>query len=69
MSAYKGVFNDMESADNSGKLICIVPGSDGKVYEIRNEEMGRFITPAGTIASCVCCHFAARGELEIKQSA
>ena len=49
MSAYKGVFNDMESADNSGKLICIVPGSDGKVYEIRNEEMGRFITPAGTI--------------------
>jgi len=25
-----------------------VPGSDGKVYEIRNEEMGRFITPAGT---------------------
>ena len=49
MPAYKGMFNDMESADNSGKLICIVPGSDGKVYEIRNEEMGRFITPTGTI--------------------
>ena len=48
ISAYKGVFRNMNEAENSGKLICIVPGSDGKVYEIRNEEMGRFITPAGT---------------------
>lgn len=45
--SYKGVFTNVDEADNSGKLICLVPGSDGTVYEIRNEEMGRFITPAG----------------------
>lgn len=47
MPVYKGVFTDIEQADDSGKLICLVPGNDGKVYEIRNEEMGRFITTAG----------------------
>lgn len=44
-SAYKGVFTNMKDADTAGKVISIVPAKDGKVYEIRNTEMGRFITP------------------------
>jgi hypothetical protein len=42
---YKGVFTNIEDARASGKVITIVPGSDGRVYEIRNEEMGMFATP------------------------
>lgn len=45
--AYKGVFTTLEDAETAGKVISIVPGSDGKVYEIRREEMGTFITPSG----------------------
>jgi hypothetical protein len=41
------VFTTLEEAEAAGKVISIVPGSDGKVYEIRNEEAGRFITPSG----------------------
>ena len=43
--AYKGVFTNMDDAQASGKIISIVPARDGKVYEIRNTEMGKFITP------------------------
>lgn len=42
---YKGVFTTLEEAEAAGKVISIVPSQDGKVYEIRNTEMGRFITP------------------------
>ena len=45
MPAYKGVFTSLEEAEAGGKVISIVPGRDGKVYEIRREEMGTFITP------------------------
>lgn len=45
MPSYKGIFTNLEDARASGKAICIVPGSDGKVYEIRNEEAGIFIMP------------------------
>ena len=44
-TAYKGVFTTLEEAEASGKAISIVPARDGKVYEIRNTEIGRFITP------------------------
>jgi PRTRC genetic system protein A len=43
--AYKGVFATMDEALTAGKIISIVPARDGKVYEIRDTEMGRFITP------------------------
>ena len=42
---YKGVFTTLEEAEAAGKVISIVPSQDGKVYEIRNTEMGKFITP------------------------
>jgi len=42
---YKGVFTTLEEAEAAGKIISIVPSQDGKVYEIRSTEMGRFITP------------------------
>lgn len=44
-SAYKGVFVNLEEAEMAGKVISILPAKDGKVYEIRDTEMGRFITP------------------------
>ena len=44
-TAYKGVFTTLEEAEASGKAISIVPARDGKVYEIRNTEIGKFITP------------------------
>ena len=46
MSAYCGIFTTLEDADNSGKSICFVPSDDGNVYEIRCNEVGRFITKA-----------------------
>ena len=42
--AYKGVFTNMEDALASGKLITLIPARDGKVYEMRQNEMGKFIT-------------------------
>lgn len=44
-SAYKGVYTTLDKAENSGKAISLVPARDGKVYEIRNTEIGKFITP------------------------
>lgn len=44
-NAYKGVFTNIGEADAAGKIISIVPSRDGKVYEIRNTEVGRFTTP------------------------
>ena len=49
VTAYKGVFPTLEEAEASGKVISIVPSKDGNVYEIRNTEMGRFIT---TVTGC-----------------
>jgi hypothetical protein len=44
-SAYKGVFVNLEEVETAGKVISVLPARDGKVYEIRNAEMGKFITP------------------------
>lgn len=44
VSAYKGVFTTMEDAVASGKVITLFPARDGNVYEMRQNEMGKFIT-------------------------
>ena len=44
VSAYKGVYANLDEAVESGKLITLFPAKDGKVYEMRRNEMGRFIT-------------------------
>ena len=44
VSAYKGVFINLEDAAKSKKVISIVPSRDGRVYEIRNTEIGLFVT-------------------------
>lgn len=45
LTAYKGIFTTIDEAEKSGKAISFVPARDGKVYEIRNTEIGKFITP------------------------
>lgn len=44
VSAYKGVFTNLEDAAKARKVISIVPSKDGRVYEIRNTEIGLFVT-------------------------
>lgn len=48
-AAYKGVFPSVESAKASDKVICLFPGQDGHVYELRKTEMGDFIAPKHNI--------------------
>jgi hypothetical protein len=50
IAAYKGVFASIEEARASGKAICLVPGRDGSVYEIRRTETGEYVTPASGCA-------------------
>jgi hypothetical protein len=45
MSGYREVFTSMEDAEAASKVISIIPAKDGKVYEIRNTNIGKFITP------------------------
>ena len=45
MPQYKGVFSSFDAAEQGGKMISIFPSGDGRVYEMRKTEMGRFITP------------------------
>ena len=45
IAAYKGVFNSLEEAQASGKTICLIPAGDGRVYELRKNELGEFIAP------------------------
>lgn len=44
VSSYKGVYTNLEDASKSKKIISIVPSRDGRVYEIRNTEIGLFVT-------------------------
>jgi len=44
-SGYKGVFTCMEDVDAAGKVISFLPARDGKVYEVRKNPLGKFITP------------------------
>ena len=45
VASYKGVFRTLEEAQASEKPICLIPGGDGRVYELRKTEMGEFIAP------------------------
>ena len=45
ISGYKGIFANMDEVDEAGKALSILPARDGKVYEIRNNYLGKFITP------------------------
>ena len=45
IASYKGVFTSLEEAQESDKSICLFPGGDGKVYELRKTELGEFIAP------------------------
>ncbi|MEG0597943.1 MAG: hypothetical protein RR502_07860, partial [Oscillospiraceae bacterium] len=50
VSTYKGVFTSLVEAEASDKAIQIVPGRDGRVYEIRCTEAGRFIVPTSDVS-------------------
>jgi len=45
-SSYRGEYINIDEATASGKLITLFPAKDGNVYEMRNTEMGKFITRA-----------------------
>lgn len=49
IAAYRGIFSHLEDARNSEKAICIIPSRDGKVFEMRRNQMGEFLTPSGHI--------------------
>lgn len=49
IAAYKGVFSTLEEARASDKTICIVPGGDGRIYELRRNEMGEFVAPKDNV--------------------
>ena len=50
IAAYKGVFPTVEAARKSGKIINLIPSSDGKIYELRKTELGEFVAPTTRIA-------------------
>ncbi len=50
ISSYKGFFPDQASAVQSDKAICFIPSQDGKIYEMRKNEMGQFITMANKVS-------------------
>ena len=47
---YKGLFGSTEQAEQGDKAISYIPAKDGKVYEMRRNEIGTFIAPALHIA-------------------
>ena len=49
IASYMGVFTSWEELKAVGKPISILLGSDGKVYEIRRNELGTFIAPTEDI--------------------
>ena len=47
---YKGLFGSTEQAEQSNKAIAYIPAQDGRVYEMRRNEIGIFIAPSLHIA-------------------
>lgn len=47
---YKGLFGSMEQAEQSDKAITYIPAQDGRVYEMRRNEIGTFTAPSLHIA-------------------
>ena len=50
VASYKGVAISLEEAVSSGKQIVFVPSSDGKIYEVRNNQIGTFIAEADSVS-------------------
>ena len=50
IASYKGVYASVADALASDKVICLIPARNGKTYELRKTEMGRFIAPKRHIA-------------------
>ncbi len=50
VASYKGVANSLEEAVSSGKQIVFVPSSDGRIYEVRNNQIGTFIAEADSVS-------------------
>ena len=50
VASYKGVANSLEEAVSSGKQIVFVPSSNGKIYEVRNNQIGTFIAEADSVS-------------------
>lgn len=48
--SYKGLFGSMDQAEQSDKAITYIPAQDGRVYEMRRNEIGTFIAPSLHIA-------------------
>ena len=47
---YKGLFGSTEQAEQSNKAIAYIPSQDGRVYEMRRNEIGTFTAPSLHIA-------------------
>ena len=47
---YKGLFGSTEQAEQSDKAIAYIPSQDGRVYEMRRNEIGTFTAPSLHIA-------------------
>ena len=50
VASYKGVANSLEEAVKSGKQIVFVPSSDGRIYEVRKNQIGTFIAEADSVS-------------------
>ena len=44
--SYKGFYKTIKEAANANKYISYIPSKDGKIYEVRNAEIGIISTPA-----------------------
>lgn len=49
IASYKGVFATAEEARASDKVICLIPAKDGRVYEMRRNELGEFVAPVSNV--------------------
>ena len=50
---YKGLFGSMDQAEQSDKAIAYIPARDGKVYEMRRNEIGAKIGSKAPSARCL----------------
>lgn len=48
-ASYKGRFGSVGEARESDKVICLIPSSDGRIYEMRKTEQGEFIAPKNKV--------------------
>jgi|GEM_PF-1981447 len=48
-ASYKGYYFTLAEAEQHNKAISILPSRDGRVYEMRKNEIGTFITPVAEI--------------------